>query len=103
MAETQNRKSKNSTKNINFSKIFHPISTPDPSIEAPDNAHQYCSPVWKRSEPPKKVMGEKRSKNGKDTNFGTKNRHFGQKKMFQSKNVRINFFLCHQLVAACII
>ena len=50
---------------------------------------------------PKKVMGEKISKNGKDTNFGTKNRHFGQQKMFQSKNVSDNFFLYRQLVAAC--
>ena len=63
MAETQKRNSKNSTKNVNFSKTFHPISTPDPSIEAPDIARQYCSPVRKRSEPPKKSYGRKNVKN----------------------------------------
>ena len=31
---------------------------------------------------PQKVISHKMSKNGKNTNFGTKNRHFGQQKMF---------------------
>ena len=31
---------------------------------------------------PQKVISQKMSKNGKDTNFGTKSRNFGQQKMF---------------------
>ena len=62
MAETQKRNSKNSTKDVNFSKAFHPNSTSDPSTKAPDNARQYCSPVRKRSEPPKKSYGPKNVK-----------------------------------------
>ena len=54
IAETQNRNSKISTKNMNFSKTFHRISTLDPSAEAPDNARQSRSHVRKRFEPPKK-------------------------------------------------
>ena len=50
---------------------------------------------------PQKVIGPKMSKNGKDINFGTKNRQFGQQKMFQSKNVSRDFFLYHHLVAVC--
>ena len=69
MAETQKRNSKNSTKNINFSKTFHPISTPDPSTHAPDSARQYCSPVRKRSEPPTKSYERKNVKKGQKHQF----------------------------------
>ena len=71
-------------KNVNFSKTFHPLSTPDPSTEAPDNARQYCSPVRKRSEPPKKSYGPKNVKKMQKHQF------WHQKSSFWStKNVLI--------------
>ena len=101
MAETENQNSKNSTKNVNFSKTFYPKSKPDPSRHAPDSARQNCSPLRKRSEPPIKSYEPENFKNWQRHHFGTKNRQFGQQKVIQPKNVSTDFFLYHHLVAAC--